>query len=143
MNDNNLIPFSKRTESEQREIRSKGGKASGRKRSMKAIAKSLVQTNIPDDEIVSLLEMFGIKDRDFQTAMIFMQMLKAVKEGDTAAFKAVTELLGEDIKHEELALKKKELKLKESALKPSTNESSDDGFIEALNNKTEEIWNDE
>ncbi|MBE6846177.1 MAG: hypothetical protein E7508_10890 [Ruminococcus sp.] len=129
MNEQNLIPFSKRTESEQREIRSKGGKASGRKRSMKAIAKSLAQSNVADDEIIKLLDMFGIKDRDFQTVMIFMQMLKASKEGDTAAFKAIVELLGEDIRHEELALKKKELKLKEASIQKNTPEVTEEPML--------------
>jgi len=129
MNEQNLIPFSERTESEQREIRSKGGKASGRKRSMKAIAKSLAQSNVADDEIINLLEMFGIKDRDFQTVMIFMQMLKATKEGDTAAFKAIVELLGEDIRHEELALKKKELKLKEDSARKNIPEVTEEPML--------------
>ena len=129
MNEQNLIPFSKRTESEQREIRSKGGKASGRKRSMKAIAKSLAQSNVADDEIIKLLDMFGIKDRDFQTVMIFMQMLKASKEGDTAAFKAIVELLGEDIRHEELALKKKELKLKEDSARKNIPEVTEEPML--------------
>lgn len=129
MNEQNLIPFSKRTESEQREIRSKGGKASGRKRSMKAIAKSLAQSNVADDEIIKLLDMFGIKDRDFQTVMIFMQMLKASKEGDTAAFKAIVELLGEDIRHEELALKKKELKLKEASIQKNAPEVTEEPML--------------
>ncbi|MGN0621823.1 MAG: hypothetical protein ACI4I9_08140 [Porcipelethomonas sp.] len=123
MNEKNLIPFSERTESEQREIRSKGGKASGKKRSMKAIAKKLAQTNVADDELISLLDMFGIEEHDFYTVMIFMQMLKASKEGDTPAFKAVVELLGEDVKHEELALKKKELSLKEKKLSGDTAEN--------------------
>lgn len=35
-NEQNLKPFSERTESEQREIRSKGGKSSGKKRQQKA-----------------------------------------------------------------------------------------------------------
>lgn len=50
MNDENLKPFSERTESEQREIRSKGGKASGEaRRAKKTIAEAL--RKVLDEEL--------------------------------------------------------------------------------------------
>ena len=51
MNDENLIPFSERTESEQREIAQKGGMASGKARREKADMRKLLammlEENIP------------------------------------------------------------------------------------------------
>lgn len=51
MNDENLIPFSERTESEQREIAQKGGMASGKARKEKADMRRLLammlEENIP------------------------------------------------------------------------------------------------
>ena len=123
VNNENLIPLNKRTKSEQREIQSKGGKASGISRNFKGAIKNKLKENP---------EFFG------QVAeMLFNETLS----GNLKALDALVDLSGESVQREMLALKKKELKLKEEALKPD-NTSSDDGFIEALNNKTEEIWND-
>lgn len=49
-NEENLIPFDQRTESEQREIRSKGGKASGQSRREKKLFKDLFKEMLDDTE---------------------------------------------------------------------------------------------
>ncbi len=147
MNENNLIPFSKRTESEQREIRFKGGKKSGearrRKKSMREKMKLLLSLPACDSDLAEL-DALGVPAEDSDNEMVILKglFLKAAA-GDVAASKEIRNILGKDNASEELELKKKELKLKEEALKPADNESSDDGFIEALNGKTGEIWNDE
>lgn len=50
MNDENLKPFSERTESEQREIRSKGGKASGEARRAKKTLADAIRA-VLDEEL--------------------------------------------------------------------------------------------
>ena len=50
MNDENLRPFSERTESEQREIRSKGGKASGEARRAKKTLADAIRA-VLDEEL--------------------------------------------------------------------------------------------
>ena len=125
MNDENLIPLNKRTKSEQREIQSKGGKASGISRNFKGAIKSKLKESP---------EFFNKV-----TEMLFNETLS----GNLKALDVLIDLSGESVQREMLALKKKELKLKEEALKPSDNSAADDGFIEALNSKIEEIWNDE
>lgn len=122
MNDENLIPFDKRTESEQREIQSKGGKKSGRTRSLRAKMKQLCGLDVADPDIKNFLKENGVEETDFGTAMMFMQLHKAVKEKDTTAFKAIMETVGESIRHEELAIKKKELKIKENEMKKAQEE---------------------
>lgn len=49
-NEQNLIPFDQRTENEQREIRSKGGKASGQSRREKKLFKDLFKEMLDDTE---------------------------------------------------------------------------------------------
>ena len=147
MNENNLIPNSKRSPSEVRENGSKGGKKSGetrrRKKSMREKMKMLLELPCADNDKAKL-EALGVSPEDMDNEMVLLmaQFFKAAN-GDKDAYDRVMALMQRDIKHEELELKKKELRLKEEALKPNDNTSSDDGFIEALNSKTEEIWNDE
>lgn len=120
MNDENLIPLNRRSKSEQRAIQSMGGKASGRARTMKSIARKLVSENVTDEEILSVLDICGVEEKDYQTAMVLMQILKATKNADTEAFKTVLALLGEDARSKELKLKKEELQLKKQKECPTS-----------------------
>lgn len=106
MNNENLIPFNQRTESEQREIRSKGGKASGISRSFRSATKKRLK------EHPELFE-----------DIITMLTDKALG-GDLKALEMLIELSGESPKQAEIAIKKKELKLKEQALKRTEPEFS-------------------
>ena len=119
MNEKNLIPFSERSESEVREFNSKGGKASGetrrRKRDMKQKMKALLELPAAANDREQL-EALGISPDDMDNEMVLvMSMFLSAAQGDTKAFDRVIQILGKDIAHEELALKKRELKLKEKA----------------------------
>ena len=127
MNEKNLIPFSERSESEVREINSKGGKASGetrrRKRDMKQKMKALLElpAAVNDRE---QLEVLGVDPDDMDNEMVLvMAMFLGAAGGDVKAFDRVMQLLGKDIGHEELALRKRELKLKEKASSDGNNEA--------------------
>ena len=65
-NEKNLIPFDKRSEKEQREIRSKGGKASQKKQAEKKRIREAMQEimnlQINHSEIRSFLDSLGIPD---------------------------------------------------------------------------------
>ena len=62
------------------------------------------------------LEALGVDPDDMDTEMVLvMAMFLNAAQGDTKAFDRVIQILGKDIAHEELALKKRELKLKEKA----------------------------
>ena len=119
MNEKNLTPFSERSVSEAREAGSKGGKASGetrrRKKDMKQKMKALLE--LPDAaNDREQLEALGISPDDMDNEMVLvMSMFLSAAQGDTKAFDRVIQILGKDIAHEELALKKRELKLKEKA----------------------------
>ena len=117
MNEKNLTPFSERSVSEAREAGSKGGKASGetrrRKKDMKQKMKALLELPAAANDREQL-EALGISPDDMDNEMVLvMSMFLSAAQGDTKAFDRVIQILGKDIAHEELALKKRELKLKE------------------------------
>ena len=88
-NEENLRPFSERTESEKREITRKGGKASGearrRKRDIRLAMEALLEKEYKGKggEVLSGAEAIAIK-----------QMEKALK-GDTKAFEVVRDSAGQ------------------------------------------------
>lgn len=119
MNEKNLISNSERTPSELREITQKGVKASGearrRKKDMKQKMKALLELPAAANDREQL-EALGISPDDMDNEMVLvMSMFLSAAQGDTKAFDRVIQILGKDIAHEELALKKRELKLKEKA----------------------------
>lgn len=148
MNEQNLIPFTKRSESEVREINSKGGKKSGevrrRKRNLKAAMKAVLSLPVQSIDNWNAISALGVDpaDIDNQTAIVCALMSKAMA-GDVAAFKEIRSLLGEDNDAERLKLQKQELKLKEKKLGDNDEEIPDDGFLAALNGSAAGDWNDE
>lgn len=95
----NLKPFDQRTEEEQREIRSKGGKASGAARRKKRDAKSAARLilSLPTvDKVSKTLEKLGIEDEAEYSNMVSifaMAYLKAMK-GDIGAMRFIVEMAG-------------------------------------------------
>lgn len=97
MNQDNLIPNSQRTPEELREITRKGGIASGKarreKRDRKLRAQAALDALVNDPETLEKLEKAGIviDGINFEEAMDARQALKAAREGDTQAYKALKE----------------------------------------------------
>lgn len=121
MNNENLIPLSKRTKSEQREIQSKGGKASGISRSFKSALKKKFKEN-PElyDGLIDMLTDEALTGRNLKAADMLL------------------DLMGESVQRETLALKRKELKLKENAVKSSNPENAEEPMLyKALEDDTE------
>ena len=100
-NEKNLIPFDQRTEEEQRDIRSAGGKASGvsrrRKRSLKEAADLYLSLPVKDKRMLNKIIRKGVdpEDIDNQMAMI-IGLTIAATAGDAKAAKVIVDLLGED-----------------------------------------------
>jgi len=121
-NEQNLIPTTKRTVSEAREISRKGGIKSGearrQKKTFKQIMTSLLELKPADPEVIRNLEANGINPEEItnKTALALSMFSKAA-EGDVNAAKLVMSMISEDIAHEELELKKKELKAKADSRK--------------------------
>ena len=108
-NEKNLIPFDERTESEQRDIRSAGGIASGaarrRKRSLKEAADIYLSLPVTDRRTWNKIARRGVDpdDIDNQMAMI-IGLTMAATAGDAKAAKVIVDLLGEDAHSEEAAV---------------------------------------
>ena len=108
-NEKNLIPFDQRTEEEQRDIRSAGGKASGvsrrRKRSLKEAADLYLSLPVSDRRTWNKIARHGVdpEDIDNQMAMI-IGLTMAATAGDAKAAKVIVDLLGEDAHSEEAAV---------------------------------------
>ena len=100
-NEKNLIPFGERTESEQRDIRSAGGKASGaarrRKRSMRDATDYYLSLPVSDRRAWNRIARNGVdpEDIDNQMAMI-IGLTVAATAGDARAAKVIIDLIGED-----------------------------------------------
>lgn len=108
-NEKNLIPFDRRTEEEQRDIRSAGGKASGvsrrRKRSLKEAADLYLSLPVADRRTWNKIARRGVdpEDIDNQMAMV-IGLTMAATAGDAKAAKVIVDLLGEDAHSEEAAV---------------------------------------
>lgn len=117
-NEKNLVPINERTKSEQREIASAGGKASGkarrRKKSMKQKMQLLLSLPAADNDQAELSAM-GVGPDDMDNEMVLVKALfLAAAEGDTKAFDRIQDVLGRTVAREELALKKQDARRKNS-----------------------------
>ena len=117
-NEKNLVPINERTKSEQREIASAGGKASGkarrRKKSMKQKMQLLLSLPAADNDQAELSVM-GVDPGDMDNEMVLVKALfLAAAEGDTKAFDRIQDVLGRTVAREELALKKQDARRKNS-----------------------------
>lgn len=113
-NEKNLVPINERTKSEQREIASAGGKASGaarrRKKSMKQKMQLLLSLPAAGNDQAELAAM-GVEPGDMDNEMVLIKALfLSAAEGDTKAFDRIQDVLGKSVAREELALKKQEAK---------------------------------
>lgn len=113
-NEQNLKPFDQRTESEQREIRKKGGIASGQARRKKkefaTIIEQALNAEIPSQDAQKKLEKMGF-DPTFQSAIA----LKVVELATKGNLRAV-EVLAEFTTKKKDALDRKEQKQRIKAL---------------------------
>lgn len=88
-NEENLKPFSERTESEQREIRSKGGKRSGEVRRQKKLLKDYLQEVLDDKKI-------KIDGKEVDGAMaITLKLVQQAMKGNVKAYTTIRDTLGQ------------------------------------------------
>lgn len=120
MNEGNLIPGNRRSQSENRENGKKGGIASGKKRKQNAEFKRLTKLFLdakPSEKSQEILKRMGFEDNEINNAMAIIYALGAkAQKGDAQAAKTLYEWSGQSIeskrKDEELNLRKQELELK-------------------------------
>lgn len=122
-NEENLIPVTKRTKSEAREISKKGGQASGearrRKKTMKQIANYLLSLPAVEELQAEMIQSGIDSDNaDNQTALVFSMMQRAIK-GNVTAAQFIANITGStamtEAEREKIKLEKKRLKMEEQA----------------------------
>ena len=95
MSKEDLIPFNKRTEAEQKEITRKGGIASGKarreKRDRHKRIQELFSLAVQDPKLKANLEKMGIDvtDADLETAADARVMVELLRKGDYKAWQAM------------------------------------------------------
>ena len=100
-NEGNLIPFSQRTESEQRKIRVMGGIASGEsrraKKTVKECLKMYSEMKVTSPDMKSALKASGIADTEEMTYAVAMalQFMTAAMRGNSQMARLVMEMMGE------------------------------------------------
>lgn len=100
-NEQNLIPFTAMTESEQRAIASKGGKASAKARQERKTVQNMLtkyfDSKISDDkQLKKLADKIGIKgDESVKYLYTVVCAMNTLKKGELKDLKLIMELLGE------------------------------------------------
>lgn len=98
-NEQNLIPTTALTESEQRAMASRAGKASGvarrKKRTLREIAETIGKMELKNERLLALMHEAGFQDPITNDDAAQFGLLLRAQKGDPAANKLVAELRGE------------------------------------------------
>ena len=99
MNEQNLIPMNKRTESEQREIAKKGGKASGKsrrdKREQRDVILDIMSMPLEEGSMDRIQALAQAKRSNISVnAAIVIEQVKKALEGDTKAAEYLRDTAG-------------------------------------------------
>ncbi len=138
MNDQNLIPTTKRTKKEVREMTTKGGKRSGEVRRQRKTQREqlelLMSLPLKNPKAFEQIKNLGIEDNEINNQMamnvaMFNLILKGGK-GAVQAYNSINDLIGENAKKElELEKAREEiarLKLEQEKLKRELGNGSED-----------------
>lgn len=146
-NNENLIPFDKRSVNEAREFGRKGGKASGESRRRKADFRKtlnlLLTAEIDSPEWTPLLEALGL-DSTLEST-VNAAMIREALAGNVKAYIAIRDTLGQTTKSDEDL---EEQKARTAAVQAKTGqgeeeEIQDDGFLDALKGSAADDWEDD
>ena len=147
MNDKNLVPNTERSPSEARENGRKGGIKSGetrrRKKALKSLMNDLLSSEIVNDDIYNSTVDMGFGTNPTYGAAVVAAMVRQAALGDTKAFNAIVDLIGEGSSGERVKLQKKQVELQERKLAGAEEQTPDDGFLSALDGSAAEDWNNE
>lgn len=143
----NLIPFDRRTEDEQRNIRSAGGKASGatrrRKAAMRDTMNRLLTMKVEVEGLSDILRADG--GESTYEEIITMAMIEKAMRGDVKAFMAIKDVLGQTSKSEtdleEQEIRMEQLKADTERMRRDASPEMDDG-VEVVNDAPEEAGED-
>lgn len=148
-NSENLIPFDKRTESEQREIRSAGGRASGRARRRTARLRETMNRLLTMKVDAGALSDVLISDGGESTyeEVVTMAMIQEAMNGNVKAYNAIMATVGQTDKSEEdleeQRIRTERAKRARDQEVGSDNEENDNiaSFLKAMNPSGEDLEN--
>ncbi len=156
-NEENLKPQSERTKSEQREIATKGGIASGksrrRKKAMKERLQEALECSVVNPKVKKMMQSVGMEDGRTNYDAVTASIVAGAIQGAPGYARLLMELIGEtgEEKRADKADKRdaKRLRMQEEefrrkhAEEDGEDDSGDDGFIEALEAAAEDDWTNE
>ena len=156
-NEENLKPQSVRTKSEQREIATKGGIASGksrrRKKAMKERLQEALECSVVNPKVKKMMQSVGMADGSTNYDAVTASIIAGAIQGAPGYARLLMELIGEtgEEKRADKADKRdaKRLRMQEEefrrkhAEEDGEDDSGDDGFIEALEAAAEDDWTNE
>lgn len=122
-NEKNLIPVTKRTKSEAREISKKGGKASvearRKKKSMKQAMNLLLSLPVSDENMAKLAQLGIDSDNADNQMLIMVSMMQRAIKGNVTAAQFIANITGStamtEAERAKINLDKKRLKLEEQS----------------------------
>ena len=138
----NLIPFNKRTESEQRKIQSAGGRASGEARRRKADFRKtlnmLLTAEIDSEDYKPVLEALGV-ECTLESALLMAQIKEALA-GNTKAATFVAKYSGQSPdSDEEIRNREADTELKRARKQAVTGENETDEALDKLDSRLKEM----
>lgn len=141
-NNENLIPFNERTESEQREIARKGGKASGearrRKADMRGVMNRLLTMQAEVDGLSDILRADG--GESTYEEIISMTMIQQAMLGNVKAFHEIREIVGQTNKSDaDLRNQQADTELKKARKQAVTGENETDEALDRLDHILREV----
>ncbi|MDD6716396.1 MAG: hypothetical protein PUF49_08485 [Firmicutes bacterium] len=144
-NEENLKPQSERTKSEQREIATKGGIASGktrrRKKAMKERLQEALECSVVNPKVKKMMRSVGMDEADSSNwDAVVASIVAGALRGDPRYARLLMELIGEtgEEKRAERADKRDAKRLRmemEDHAAAKADDPEDDGFIDALSAK--------
>ena len=133
-NEENLIPINKRTKKEQREISSKGGKASGaarrRKRDLKSAMKMLLDLPAESEATKRGLKSLGVAEEDYTNRVALVSRAFATAmSGNVRAMEFIADISGETPRQK---LEEKRFKAETQPQHSTTTENLMDAWFDSI-----------
>lgn len=143
-NEQNLIPYGKgnRSESEEREMRSRGGKRSGETRRRKAALRDtmnkLLTMQVEVDGLSDILRSDG--GESTYEEVIAMAMIQKASLGDVKAYQAIMKTVGQTDKSEaDLEEQRSKVELNKARKEDITGENENDEALDRLDQILKEV----
>lgn len=152
-NEQNLIPFDKRSESEVREMNRKGGINSGktrrRKKTLKDAMNKLLSLDIQSESNKEILKNMGFEEEDMNNqVLIAVAMFNRASIGDVQAARFIADVTGSyamsDLEKQKMKLEKERLKIEKEKNKPVSNNDIKENMnaIDGIAQQMKEIGDD-